>query len=200
MGGSWPITYAEISLNLINHTIGQSKLEVNSWMLPVFQSYNSLLRLCGNKKLQCPNWRSNKPSKKKTKQMWKQFIKKIKKTSPWEQQNHITWTENLELHFYNFVNTEEKKKPQKIKGVITPDSQHKKTTHAHQQHRGDNESIYKHALTQKSHFGQAVFLCRVHIWKGGSYFLSYFLYFFLLLKEMFCRGESRRLDFINLRL
>lgn len=60
--------FTEISLNVINHTIRQNKLEVISWMLAVFQSYRSLLKLCGNREGQRPNSGSNKPSKKKTKQ------------------------------------------------------------------------------------------------------------------------------------
>lgn len=42
--------YTEISLKLINHTIRHNGHVVVSWMLPVFQIYNSLLKLCGNRK------------------------------------------------------------------------------------------------------------------------------------------------------
>lgn len=42
--------YTEISLDLINHTIRHNGHVVVSWMLPAFRIYNSLLKLCGNRK------------------------------------------------------------------------------------------------------------------------------------------------------
>lgn len=72
--------YTEISLNLINHTIRHNRRVVVSWMVPVFQIYNSLLKLCGNRKdnVSVQIQHQKKPSGKENipNQTWKQFTKK----------------------------------------------------------------------------------------------------------------------------
>lgn len=98
-------------------------------------------------------------------------------------------------------------KSSKIKGVITPESPYIQENYSStpttwmEQWISLQHNLISMANSHKNHIWDRLSSC-VHKQKGGSYFLFYFLYliFFSSLKDMFSRGWSRRLDFINLRL
>lgn len=97
-----------------------------------------------------------------------------------------------------------------IKGVITPDSRHIQqnysstlTTQVRQWINLQHNLIWMtNSHWHKNHILDRLSSCVECIYKKEDHIFChiFFILFFSSLKEMFCRGESRRLDFINLRL
>lgn len=100
-------------------------------------------------------------------------------------------------HHHRNLETGRWKSSFKIKGVITPDSHHIQENYSStlttqmRQSTAQSNLDGKPTLTQKSHFGQAVFLCRVHIlYKKEDHIFSifchiFFILFFLLWRKCF---------------